>query len=103
MFPGRVVLLAKPDRGAIWVDVAVSEVEGALDAGSGLEVEPEEQQVEVRVAASGPDGVGEIAQLSIIHARRRLVVRRGLLSAATRSSTSMPTARASSSRTRARS
>ncbi|MDP1821388.1 MAG: hypothetical protein Q8K58_16035 [Acidimicrobiales bacterium] len=37
-----------------------------MDAGSGLEVEPEEQQVEVRVAASGPDGVGEIVQLSII-------------------------------------
>ena len=40
-------------------------VERALAAGAGLEVEADEQQVEVRVAAREADGVGELCDLKV--------------------------------------
>ena len=61
-----VVLLAEPDRGPFKVDVASPEVEGALAAGPGLEMEADQRQVEVGVGAGSPDGVGEVGQLPIV-------------------------------------
>lgn len=44
LFSGRVVLLAKPHGGAGRVDVPDAQIEGALDAGAGLEMEPHQQK-----------------------------------------------------------
>lgn len=66
LFALGVVLLPEPHGGPGGVDVAASEVEGALASGAGLEVEPDEQQVEVRVGAGGPDGVGEVGELPVV-------------------------------------
>ena len=64
LFSDAVVLLTQPDRGALRVDVTLAEVEGA--PGAGLEVEPDEEQVEVGVAAGSPDGVGEVGELPVV-------------------------------------
>jgi len=49
-----VVLLAQPDGGPCWVEVTDGEVEGALAAGDGLEVEPDE---EVTVTSGATEGL----------------------------------------------
>ena len=66
LFALGVVLFPKPDGGPGGVDVAASEVEGALASGAGLEVEPDEQQVEARVGPCAPDGVDEVGELPVV-------------------------------------
>jgi len=61
-----VVLLAKPKRCSPRVDVAVPEVERALAAGAGLEVEPDQEKVPVGVGAGGSDCVGELGELPVV-------------------------------------
>ncbi|MGI9028376.1 MAG: hypothetical protein ACR2HP_00070 [Ilumatobacteraceae bacterium] len=60
------VLLAEPDGGPAGVEVGPAEVEGALSAGAGLEVEPDQQQVEAPVAAGEADRVGELGDLPVV-------------------------------------
>ncbi len=57
--------LAQPDRGPGRVEVADPQVQGALAAGAGFEVEADQQQVEVGVVAGGPDSADELGQLGV--------------------------------------
>ena len=59
-------LLPEPDSRPAGVEIAVAEVEGALAAGAGHEVEPDEQHVQARIVAGEPDGVDELDDLPVI-------------------------------------
>lgn len=59
-------LLAEPERGSSKVEVGGAEVECALSAGAGLEVEPDQEQVEGGVTAGEAEGVGEIGDLLVV-------------------------------------
>src|SRR5690606_24397047 len=48
------------------VEVAAAQVEGAFSAGTGLEVEPDQQEVEVGVAAGGADGIDQLLDLAVV-------------------------------------
>jgi hypothetical protein len=66
LFAFNAKLLAKPDCGAWLVEVAQPQVERAFPASTRFEMEPDEQQVEVRILACGPDRVDDLAQLTVV-------------------------------------
>jgi hypothetical protein len=66
LFAFNAKLLAKPDSGAWPVEVAQPQVERTFATSPRFEMEPDEQQVEVRILACGPDCVDDFAKLAVI-------------------------------------
>jgi hypothetical protein len=65
LLPVAVVLLVQPDGRALVVEVGDAQAEGALPPRAGLEVEPDEQKVELRVVGRGGNGVHQFDDLAI--------------------------------------
>jgi hypothetical protein len=59
-------LLAKPDGGAWLVEVAQPQVERTFATSPRFEMEPDEQQVKVRILACGPDCVDDLTKFAIV-------------------------------------
>jgi len=57
--------LAKPDGGSSPVEVPQAEVQPTFPTSARLQMEPHEQQVEVRILTCGPDRVDDLAQLVV--------------------------------------
>jgi hypothetical protein len=66
LFAFNAELLAKPNGGAWPVKVAQPQVERTFASSPRFEMEPDEQQVKVRILAGGPDRVDDFAQLAVI-------------------------------------
>jgi hypothetical protein len=59
-------LLAKPDGGVCPVEVAQPQVERTFPTSPRFEMEPDEQQIEVRILTCGPDSLDHLTQFAIV-------------------------------------